>query len=248
MWLVALCALAAGLIAIHFAGRNVPCEPRVLQVPSVAPDLFDLPVAIDKMGYPLLPLLGNHEVQRELALSREQQQRITAVTEGYMLDLAPQMALLRASSSNQGFASDALAACQVRQTQLLLAAGDQAASVLDTAQRRRLGQIVVRLRSIEIFALPEFVKALALTATQQAAICEVRRELETAARRLSEEHTNKRVSGDQFNRAIEAAFERAERDALAFLTARQRRQWEGWRGGAIPFTRQSLKLVVRGSL
>ncbi len=230
------------IILINRPDRQLGVVPQ----PSRPKIRSELPVARDKLGYSLLPLVGNKLVQSELALSESQHSEIAQITADYVNVLAPQVSLLRQASGDRPREQAALAAFQARQFALLSEAGGRAAKVLTPAQDQRLAQILVQLRSIEIFDIPEFAAALGLSDPQRLEIRNVRKELETEAERLAKAKQARQLSPQDYDRHLDAAFQRAEQRVLPILNKDQQQQLIDWRGATIPFTRQSLRLVIHG--
>jgi hypothetical protein len=197
------------------------------------------------MGYALLPLLLNDRVQRELAIRGDQRQSLAALEQSYSAELSVELRVAQAAPT--GGTQAALTAFRAKQSRLLADSSRAAENLLTAAQQRRLDQVLLRLRSIEVYDIPEIASALALTDDQRLAIRKVRVELEGAARQLHMERAAEKLARADFDRAVDDLFRSAEAQVMPLLNSAQREQIHALRGPSIPFTRQSLRLEIRGA-
>jgi hypothetical protein len=245
-WPVALCVLLGVLVVALVPGPDRLLWNGGKHSGAVSKFESKFPVPSEHMGYALLPLLNNELVQRELALTPEQRGEIARLIDDYVASIAPHASSLHTESASSAARQAMLGVHEARLSQRLTDRGLAAASVLDAQQRERLDQILVRLRSIEIFEMEQIVAALGLTEDQCMAIRRVRVDLEATVQHHARALSRQSVSRLTYDKEIESAFRNAEQKVMPLLTAAQALQVERWRGKEIPFTRQSLRLVIRG--
>lgn len=245
-FLTAGCAVL--VISLVVAFRVGP--PKVAQLPSQPIRRRDvatiLPMPREKIGYTLLPVLLNEQVQNELAINYPQRRALESLATQYNEELATALDALQAVKARDETGASAVGAFRARQIRVVAELGRAAEAVLTDEQAHRLDQVLIRLRSIEIYSIPEIIKSLELTPEQQAGILKVRIGLEGVAQNLTDDNRSGRVRQEEFVRAIDDAFVSAEKQVLPLLTAEQRARVESWSGRPIPFTRQSLRLEIRG--
>lgn len=187
-------------------------------------------------------------MQRELAIDPQRKQSLAELARSYADETAQHLREVQAvQSQNAAHAQATLEAFHVHRTRLLADSGRAAADLLTEAQRQRLDEVLFRLRSIEVFDIPEFIAALALTPDQQLALRQVRIELEAAARQLVEQKSAGAIATEEFNLGVGEILRQAEGKAAPLLTVEQAAQMGAWSGPPIPFSRQSLRLEIRAA-
>jgi peroxiredoxin len=129
------------LLILAFVGSAAPCSGQ---------NVTDY----NTMAEPLLFLLREPAVLRDLALTREQRSQLTALNEKYDGELLS----TRNVPPEQGYP---------RVAKVLTASRDAVASMLDGQQRTRLRQLTYRVRGISFVLNPDAAAELKLTADQQ---------------------------------------------------------------------------------
>ncbi len=162
----------------------------------------------DSIPDPYLFLLREPAVVEDLGLNDRQRQQLMKLNEG--ID-GPLLALRNSSPEE----------AQTKLSELMSAAKEQSAKILDDEQLRRLEQIMLRVRGIQCVLVPKVADAVELTPTQRQQIQE---SLQQTASQLDE--LRKQVqSGESQSRAEQQAMkvrQDGQRDVLGQLTAEQK--------------------------
>jgi hypothetical protein len=88
---------------------------------------------------------------------------------------------------------------------------------------------------------------LHLSEQQTTELRKVRYDLQTVATELAAERKAAQISPQEFDRGVGRALQNAADQALLVLDDRQREQVSAWIGKPVPFTRQTLRLAIRGN-
>jgi hypothetical protein len=239
-------ALGVAVIALGFFARD---RGPAIQSGSSQPGPQTgtaRPIPREQLGYELLPLLLNAEVQQELRLSSAQRALMTEHGERYAKVAAGELRLLQTETPAASEA--ALVTAQVRQRRALRVEGERALAALSSEQIARFDQILFQLRSIEVYELPDVGRQLRLCAHQRLTIRGIRSTLESEVEQLLTGKQQLRLTAIEYEQAVAVAFHRAELEAQACLNEEQRKCFCAWSGEPIPFHRESLRLTIRSSL
>ena len=226
-----------------------PCEPQAFEGPADTGETETATTCAgcgSKWGYALLYLVNDGLVQRELKLTEEQKHGITKLNHQYMESvLALQRGIQHADAPSQP-QERASSTFPKKHKQVVERVGKEAVGLLRDEQQKRLAQIVIQLRSVEILYYPEIADSLQLTDEQRSRIGDIRSWTIREARRLNAEIKVKQRNKELFELHVDKMFEEGERRAVELLTPQQRTQFEALQGPSIGFSRRHLRLEMSG--
>lgn len=224
---------------------------RIAGVEQAAVDDLSEPLPLDReqMGYELLLLLSEAHVQAELRLTADERREIARLADECLQKAGP---IYLAGRNHAGKSPDIAArqeaeADEVRR-QIMVEYGGLAAHSLSTAQRERFDQVLFQLRSLEVYSLPEFIRALALTPEQQSRIAQIRREVVGVMSALRRSWRDKRIDRSEYEEKVHQGLVASEEAIDAVLTSEQRDKVATWRGPRLAFGRMHLRLGIRARI
>ena len=118
--------------------------------------------------------------------------------------------------------------------------------VLTDNQFRRLVQVTMQLRGIDIFVHPEIVNRLRLTADQQMQVAAIRRSKLEKTRALNQKRKQGKITRTDYAIAADQIGSESLAVAVSLLTAEQRKVFDELCGCKIRFRPRELQLTIQG--
>jgi len=227
-------------------GDVVPKEPANAPPATDEPNVAQLPVTTEDMGYPLLMILNDARVQDELAVARSQREQFNRVAQAYLLKSGEIQAAALHASQSPTVPDPSRHEIEAKRAAALREFGRAAMDVLTPRQRRRLDQILFQLRSIDIFSEEPFLAALDLSEEQRDRWTAVRTATAAQMKGLRVDLVNHKIDRTTYEEKVHQGLVVADSAVETTLTSEQRAKIARWRGRPITFGRMHLRLVLRG--
>ena len=196
-------------------------------------------------GYPLLTLLNDALIQKELRLYDTQRVRLEHFAADYLRDLKSKLSELADLGDDPAGRAARLAEISHESHALQDEYGARCAKVLSLKQRKRLDQITFQLRGFEAFYQSDIAEELRFTGEQRGKLAELRTSVIAEAQALLEARAAKRLSDASFAAQAEELLASAKLRAVALLAAKQARVFDASHGEPISFKPSQLKLTLK---